>query len=150
MEVIIPLVAISGLYVATKNNDENIENFENLDEIKDQLIDPENTKNYTHTEYNNSHELSSNNFHRDDYYNGKKQKYVNEDSVKRTKRLNYSLTGEPINDDKFKHNNMQPFFGAKIRGTSNNLNTSESILDNKTGVGSQKIRKTASNDISWK
>ena len=142
MEVIIPLVAISGLYVATKNNDDNIENFENLDEIKDEVIDPENTKNYSHSEYNNSHELSSNNFHRDDYYNGNKQKQVKEEPVKRNKRLNYSLTGEPINDNNFKHNNMQPFFGAKIRGTSNNLNTSESILDNKTGVGSQKIRKT--------
>lgn len=29
---------------------------------------------------------------------------------------NYSLTGKPLDIDKFKHNNMVPFFGAKVKG----------------------------------
>jgi len=142
MEVIIPLVALSGLYVATKNKDEdNIENSENIDELRDQLIMNTNSNNYSHSNKNDSQELLNNNFHRDDYYNGTKEKQL-VPPVKRNKRENFSLTGEPIDNNNFKHNNMQPFFGAKIRGTSNSLDTSESILDNKTGVGSQRIKKT--------
>ncbi len=53
-----------------------------------------------------------------------------------------SLNGNPINTDDFKHNNMVPFFGAKIRGATVDANSSESRLDNLQGAGSQQIRKT--------
>jgi hypothetical protein len=53
----------------------------------------------------------------------------------------YSLTGEPINQNKFEHNNMVPFFGAKIRGRTVDANATESVLDTFSGAGSQKIRK---------
>jgi hypothetical protein len=39
----------------------------------------------------------------------------------------YSLTGEPINQNKFQHNNMVPFFGAKIRGRVNSTSADNSI-----------------------
>jgi hypothetical protein len=53
----------------------------------------------------------------------------------------YSLTGEPINQSNFKHNNMVPFFGSKIKGASNDSNVNESILDNMQGSGSQWPKK---------
>ena len=53
----------------------------------------------------------------------------------------YSLTGNAIDKNEFKHNNMVPFFGAKIRGASNDRNNTESILDNMQGQGSQYYRK---------
>ena len=54
-----------------------------------------------------------------------------------------SMTGEIIDTSNFKHNNMQPFFGAKIKGTTASANTAESMLDNMQGQGSQMKRKEA-------
>jgi hypothetical protein len=52
-----------------------------------------------------------------------------------------SLTGNEIDGNNFKHNNMVPFFGGKIRGGGPDLNQSEGIMDNMIGTGSQQIRK---------
>ena len=54
---------------------------------------------------------------------------------------NMSLNGEPIDKTQFKHNNMVPYFGGKIRGRGADLNTTEGLLDNKSGAGSQIIKK---------
>ena len=53
----------------------------------------------------------------------------------------YSLTGDAINTNNFEHNNMVPFFGAKVRGRTADADTHESILDSYSGTGSQKICK---------
>jgi len=54
-----------------------------------------------------------------------------------------SLTGIPINESNFQHNNMVPFFGAKITGAA--VNTAslqyEGVLDNLAGAGSQQFEK---------
>lgn len=52
-----------------------------------------------------------------------------------------SLKGNEIDKTKFKHNNMVPYFGGKIRGMGADLNTAEGLLDNKSGSGSQVIKK---------
>ena len=54
---------------------------------------------------------------------------------------NYSLTGKPFEIDQFKHNNMVPFFGAKVKGATANRDVSEGMLDNLMGVGSQQFKK---------
>jgi hypothetical protein len=46
----------------------------------------------------------------------------------------------PEDKSTFKHNNMVPFFGSSMKGI-NIENTSQSILDNYTGAGSQDNRK---------
>jgi hypothetical protein len=51
------------------------------------------------------------------------------------------LTGEPIDKASFKHNNMVPFFGAKIRGASVDHHITEGTLDNKQGSGTQHFHK---------
>lgn len=52
----------------------------------------------------------------------------------------YSLTGEKIEKENFKHNNMVPFFGSRV--TQNTVDhTRESYLDNTNGSGSIFIKK---------
>ena len=53
----------------------------------------------------------------------------------------YSLTGNYLNSDQFKHNNMIPFNGGKVKGRTYDMNISESVLDNMIGSGSQVIKK---------
>jgi hypothetical protein len=52
-----------------------------------------------------------------------------------------SLSGIPIDSNDFKHNNMTPYFGAKIRGATIDTKLSENILDNMQGTGSQQFKK---------
>ena len=51
------------------------------------------------------------------------------------------LSGQQTSAQQFKHNNMQPYFGAKIRGPSIDINNTESIMDSKQGAGSQNFSK---------
>ena len=51
------------------------------------------------------------------------------------------LTGESITEDNFKHNNMVPFFGAKIRGVQPDANAHEGVLDRMQGAGSLHTQK---------
>lgn len=53
----------------------------------------------------------------------------------------YSLTGEKVGGSYFSHNNMVPFFGAKMRTQGAGPNSNEGILDNYVGNGSQTITK---------
>ena len=53
----------------------------------------------------------------------------------------YLLTGEYSEPTNFKHNNMIPFYGAKIKGQLYDANIAETILDNMVGSGSQTIKK---------
>jgi len=53
----------------------------------------------------------------------------------------YSLTGEKVGGSYFSHNNMVPFFGAKMRTQDTRENSNEGILDNYVGSGSQNTTK---------
>jgi len=53
----------------------------------------------------------------------------------------YSLTGKYVDANNFKHNNMVPFYGGKIKGQVYDVNIAETILDNTVGNGSQMIKK---------
>ena len=53
-----------------------------------------------------------------------------------------SLTGKPVDAAEFKHNNMAPFFGAKIRGRTTDADVHESVLDTMNGAGSQWVSKS--------
>lgn len=55
-----------------------------------------------------------------------------------------SLTGEVVLTENFKHENMVPFFGGKIRGVGADLNGGrDQLMDSYTGSGSQFITKAA-------
>jgi len=52
------------------------------------------------------------------------------------------LSGQQTNLNDFAHNNMQHYYGGRLRGFTGDLNLSESILDSKQGNGSQQISKS--------
>ena len=52
------------------------------------------------------------------------------------------LSGRQTTLSEFGHNNMQHYYGGKLRGFTGDLNTSESILDSKQGTGSQQFSKS--------
>lgn len=64
-------------------------------------------------------------------------KYKTQEEFK--KKVQFDIPEPPKQD--FTHNNMVPFFGAKIRGRGPDSNQSEFLLDNLAGTGSQIIRK---------
>ena len=53
----------------------------------------------------------------------------------------YSLSGNYMDSTEFKHNNMIPFNGGKVRGQIYNNNNAEAVLDTYAGTGSQMIKK---------
>jgi len=53
----------------------------------------------------------------------------------------FSLTGQTMDKTEFTHNNMVPFFGAKIKGATSAYRTHEGVLDNMQGTGSQHFDK---------
>ena len=65
------------------------------------------------------------------------QKYNTQEQFK--KQVKFNIPEPPQKD--FTHNNMVPFFGAKIRGRGPDKNQAEFLLDNLAGTGSQIIRK---------
>jgi hypothetical protein len=53
----------------------------------------------------------------------------------------FSLSGNYMDSQEFKHNNMVPFNGGKPKGQIYNNNNAEAVLDNYIGSGSQTIKK---------
>jgi len=53
----------------------------------------------------------------------------------------FSLTGDYLDSNQFKHNNMVPFNGGKVKGRTYDMNITETVLDNMIGSGSQTIKK---------
>jgi len=52
-----------------------------------------------------------------------------------------SLMGKPVDESYFAHQNMVPYFGAKIRQRQFDPNSNEAVLDSKMGSGSQQFTK---------
>jgi hypothetical protein len=150
MEVIIPLLAMSGLYVSTGiNANERLENFTssrlpNVD-IADRNYNPEGT---FAAESDRSSKLSKDNaydgqrVYTDKYFNSNmNSNKVNSNSDTGIEAQYTSLTGESVSASHFQHNNMVPFFAGNIRSRINDMNANESVLDNYVGSGSQSYSK---------
>ena len=153
-EIAIPLMCLGGMYVISNQSntpEEHIkkESYQNMSKPINtmsgartpaknyptlQKVEPDNIK-----KYNNANAAT------DRYYNQR----VYEEKAQKGKQVGgeiqqvYSLTGKPIDKTDFKHNNMVPFFGAKIRGRTADSNIHESVLDNMQGSGSQQFKKKA-------
>ena len=151
MELAIPLMALGGLYIASNQNKKNQQKKEAFDNIyreknalpntntpptnypltnKEELVD-------TVNKYDNPNTATDKYFNQTVYQN----KEINGQHVTNNIQQVYSLTGNYLNTDEFKHNNMVPFYGAKIRGQIYNNNNAETLLDNMAGTGSQVIKK---------
>lgn len=154
-ELAIPLIALGGMYVISKQENKSSkmkEEFTNMGKVGNHnLHRPTPTPDVN---YPLESKVTPDNVMYYDNANQITDRYFNKDTVvQRIETKNppnsvgggikptMSLNGEPIDRSEFKHNNMVPFFGSKIRGASNDFNTSEQILDSKQGQGTHFISK---------
>jgi len=156
-EIAVPLIALGSMYVVSKqkkdNKSSNSEGYANMTKTKNALpgINPPNpTNNFPLTEpvktSNNTSAYTNPNQHTDKYFDPKnyaaqEQRQTSDYGVGGGTKTSLSLTGKPIDKNNFKHQNMAPFFGGKIRGATINNNITESVLDNMQGQGSQFFAK---------
>ena len=169
MEIAIPLIALGGMYVVSNQSNENCtkkeikqqrqENFVNMgirtniptkqsealgNYLPNTNIIPQNfpVSNLndvldTVQEYPNPN-VATDKYFNQNLYEQKVQKNI---PVSKYIQDIYSLTGNYLNSEQFKHNNMVPFYGGKVKGKTYDVNITESLLDNMQGVGSQTIKK---------
>jgi hypothetical protein len=166
MEIAIPLLALSGLYVISNQQRKKTKEIENFDANLIENSDLPNTnipnRNFPeefpvqNAELDTTAKLAV-----DNRYDGPRawtDKFLNpsvsdnvflqndtpqKSSMAGTKDSKYySLTGQMVDMDYFNHNNMVPYFGAKIRSRQFEANSTESLMDNYLGTGSTIISKT--------
>lgn len=142
MEVVVPLFALSSLYLINNQNKkkDETEEFSNKSTLPNTNVADENYP-VDSNETENTSELSVNNR----YDNGGgvyTDKYFSQQKSSANDGQEYmSLDGNKVNGDYFQHNNMVPFFGGNLKTSSIRESANESILDNTTGAGSQVIKK---------
>jgi hypothetical protein len=168
MEIAIPLIALGGMYVVSNQTNDNCnkelrqtkrEKFTNMG-IKSNLatktselygnylpnthIPPQNYPASNINELVDTVQKYPNpNVATDKYFNQNlyEKKVGNHIPVGQNPQHIYSLTGNYLDSEQFKHNNMVPFYGGKIKGKTYDVNITESVLDNMIGSGSQTIKK---------
>ena len=146
MELAVPLLALGGLYVAS-NQEKKKEGYENMGKKfnNSPVPPPINYPKLANVTQTNPNKYRDPNTVTDRYFNPKiYQEFANgPDQFGNVSKTNdfKSLTGETVEKTDFKHNNMAPFFGGRIRGSTQNPNISETVLDNMAGTGSQQIKK---------
>jgi hypothetical protein len=154
MELAIPILALGGLYViSNQNNSKKSSNkvFENFQTAGAKPNSLPNTnippQNYPVTNFNelldNVQEYPNPNVATDKYFN---QNYFQNKEREGIKVGNmpqqiYSMNGSYLDSQEFKHNNMVPFYGGKMKGYTYDMNIAENVLDNMAGTGSQVIKK---------
>lgn len=169
MEIAIPLIALGGMYVVSNQSNETCadkeirkstrqtksENFTNMG-IRTNLGVSSNNglpntnippQNFPVTNINQlvdtTQEYPNPNVATDKYFNQNLyQKNVrNNIPVGQNLPQIFSMTGNYLDSEQFRHNNMVPFNGGKVKGRSYDVNITESVLDNMIGSGSQTIKK---------
>ena len=151
MELAIPLVALGSLYIvsnqAAKSKKCGSEGFSsklpNVN-VADRNYPP--STSYTgdaditsQTSVLNRYDGTS--AYTDKYFNPAAKNSLVSESVTANKNQYQSLSGQQVDSDHFKHNNMMPFFGGKVRSSGDGKNN-EAILDNYLGTGSTQIVKS--------
>lgn len=157
MELAIPLIALGGMYVISNQSSQNNEpfkkemrreNFGNMGKKSNYLPNtdtpPQNFPVANLNQLVNTvQEYPNPNIATDKYFN----QNVYENKVNQGKMVGqnpqqiYSISGNYLNSEQFKHNNMVPFNGGKIKGYTYDMNIAETVLDNMNGSGSQVIKK---------
>jgi hypothetical protein len=147
MELAIPLLALGGLYVISNQSNKEPLPKEGFSSNKKPLINQTYPENYpvnndaelTDTEYKyaNPNTASDKYFNQTAFQSNANNGNGGGNIIKEV----YSLTGDYLASTEFKHNNMVPFYGAKMRGQQSGLDRAESTLDNMAGAGSQMQKK---------
>merc|ERR1711871_268804 len=140
MELAIPIVAIGGLYVACNKKKEGFKSLPNTNNP-----DVNYPKNVDNSESQATSKLSSmNKYSPNVAYTDKffEDNTLAKDAYEMGDATYYSLTGDQVNAEYFKHANMVPFNGSLKNAKINNFNSNESILDSMNGSGTQFITKS--------
>jgi hypothetical protein len=170
MEIAIPLVALGGLFVISnkRNNTETditqneglVEGMESMDangiprnnvEIDQKKTAQENRDFKVDGVYlNNESTLSNVNYNgsqtTDSFFDTRSRITAQHSSCSQSPLLanggtTTSMSGQPFVESSFRHNNMQPFFGGKIRGPTTDYDKTQSMLDNRIGAASETFHK---------
>jgi hypothetical protein len=158
MELAIPFLALGGMYVISNQSNRSEGVRERESKPKESYVNMGSNRNYlpnlevppqnfpisninqlidTTQEYPNPNAATDKYFNQDMYEKKVRGGVPVTDTIQNV----YSLTGDYLKTDQFKHNNMVPFYGGKPKGHTYHVNTTESILDNMMGSGSQTIKK---------
>jgi hypothetical protein len=150
MELAIPLIALGSLYIVSNQSAKSkkcgSEGFSsklpNVD-VRDRNYPPSDS--YTNDTDVTSEISTLNRYegtaYTDKYFNPSAKNSLVSESVTANKNQYQSLSGQQVESDYFKHNNMMPFFGGKIRSSGDGKNN-EAVLDNYLGTGSTQIVKS--------
>lgn len=164
MEIGIPLIALAGLYLVSKQktNDGYAENFKaRIEDLPNTNIPDQNYPKESRMTASDL-DLTSSLSHNNQYDGGSAytDKFFNPNDPKSLfsmKSMNSgniacpngslnetytSLTGQDVGCDYFRHNNMVPFFGSKFHSNYQDTGGATSlIMDNYLGTGTQTISK---------
>jgi hypothetical protein len=166
MEVLLPALALGGLYTISQQEKANaigrggaapIENFQQKGRLRAELLPNTDIPNRNfpdeypiqNREADLTSKLSTTNIfdapqvYTDKYFDiGRANKIIAQQQAQSgfTPPTYRSMTGEQVDMDYFRHNNMAPFFGSKSHA-NNHPNATESTLDAYTGAGSNQFRK---------
>jgi hypothetical protein len=166
MELAVPLIALGGMYIISNQQNETCaekdskrstgqEKFTNMGIRSNLAIKTDNylpntnipPQNYPVPNLNQVtdtiQKYSNPNTATDKYFNQNlyQQKERSHIPIGQNPQEIYSLTGNYLNSEQFKHNNMVPFNGGKVKGRTYDIDINESVLDNMIGSGSQTIKK---------
>jgi hypothetical protein len=141
----IPIIVLGSIFILSEQ-----EKKDGLKNIAQQEI--ENSRNIflTNTNTNSKAEIITNNNNTEGFSNnnlqsresGYNSNAYNSSAYNSNAYNNVNLlSGQSTTTQQFRHNNMQPYFGAKVRGPSLDINNTESIMDAKQGTGSQIFSK---------
>lgn len=161
MEIAIPIIALSGMYVIANQSTQPKQNLkkehvgeksreqftnmgQNVNYLPNTNIPPQNFPvtnlnqlSDTVQEYINPNQATDKYFDQNIY-----EKRVDEGkSVGQNPQQIYSLTGNYLDSSQFKHSNMVPFNGGKVKGKTFQMDSAEFLLDNLVGNGSQVKKK---------
>ena len=148
-ELAIPIIALGGLYIASNQKKEGYINMGAPKNALANVVPPPIPENYpvtkgvdpqTNVEYYPNPNQATDEYFQQNVFEKIEQNNP-EHSVGGGVIPQMSLTGTTIDKTNFKHNNMVPFFGGKIKGATSDFNARESTLDNMIGTGSQQITK---------
>jgi len=161
MELAIPLIALGGMYIVSNQQSSqsckpenekiqkmNQENFTNMGGKRNYLPNTNTPpQNFPVTNINQLvdtvQEYPNPNTATDKYFdqNMYQQNVRKNVPVGRNPQQIYSMTGNYLDSEQFKHNNMVPFNGGKVKGNTYDINIAETVLDNMVGSGTQVMKK---------
>jgi len=149
MELAIPLLALGGIFVISnqrqsKSKSNKMEGFtqsKKANYLPNVEIIPQNypVTNQAENQSSSAYAYMNPNQATDKYFDQTKYEEMNAKGIRTGNQIQqlYSLTGNYVNTEDIRHNNMVPFYGAKMKGQLYDAATAESQLDNMVGGGSQ-------------